>query len=560
MRAVSIRFTALFSAFFLAISVFLPVFPVFASQIPANEKSPDERIAEMTEGIIAGKIALSPEEDIGKWLCAGAGNTTDWYAIALARQTGNKDITVSLCDYADSLICRVVRDNIGKSASYVERQRRTAALLACGVTDTEGKRDISRLISSEISETTGKQGVMSLIWGMILMNNTRSVGDALADITEKLLKMEISGGGWAVSGSSANPDVTAMAVQALAPQYNTDPRVRSAVDSALDFLSSSQLPDGDFYSYGTENSESAAQVTIALAALGTDPLSDPRFVKDGVTLLDAIEKYRLPSGGFEHTKGGGENHAATAQVLCALVALMRQRRGDPAFYDFSDAPTLPLDYPSADSTASSDNNGDMSESSDVNDDLPHTNGRTIWQKIRLPIAIIIILFLAVFLTVKAARGKLTAKNAACAAAAAGILILLSFLLNIETPDEYYARQTQPADSAAVGSVTVTVRVSDQAKELLPEFVEINAISVNISADSTAFDALTWACGIRSIKIDSTGSGKSVYVRAIGSTAEFDAGPASGWTYTVNGVRPPKSAGAVVLAPGDSVVWEFVVAQ
>ena len=39
--------------------------------------------------------------------------------------------------------------------------------------------------------------------------------------------------------------------------------------------------------------------------------------------------------------------------------------------------------------------------------------------------------------------------------------------------------------------------------------------------------------------------------------EKSAGALSGWTYTVNGDTPNKSAGSYKLKDGDSVDWEFV---
>ena len=47
--------------------------------------------------------------------------------------------------------------------------------------------------------------------------------------------------------------------------------VKAAVDKALDVLSELQLATGGFGSWGTENSESCAQVIVALTALGIDP-------------------------------------------------------------------------------------------------------------------------------------------------------------------------------------------------------------------------------------------------------------------------------------------------
>ena len=64
--------------------------------------------------------------------------------------------------------------------------------------------------------------------------------------------------------------MTAMAIQALAPYYKTNETVKAAVDKALEALSALQRSDGGFGSWGTVNSESCAQVIVALTALGSN--------------------------------------------------------------------------------------------------------------------------------------------------------------------------------------------------------------------------------------------------------------------------------------------------
>ena len=53
------------------------------------------------------------------------------------------------------------------------------------------------------------------------------------------------------------------------------------------------------------------------------------------------------------------------------------------------------------------------------------------------------------------------------------------------------------------------------------------------------------------------SGSGSYVKGIGGEMEKSAGALSGWTYTVNGDTPNKSAGSYKLKDGDSVDWKFV---
>ena len=64
-----------------------------------------------------------------------------------------------------------------------------------------------------------------------------------------ILDKQLSDGGWALSGDSADPDMTAMAVQALAA-YRDDAAVQAAVDKAVQTLSDMQLSDGGYSSWG----------------------------------------------------------------------------------------------------------------------------------------------------------------------------------------------------------------------------------------------------------------------------------------------------------------------
>ena len=130
------------------------------------------------------------------------------------------------------------------------------------------------------------------------------------------MQKQLEDGGFALSGKVSDPDITAMAVQALAPYYNSEivyeytsekikkadedgtsvyiqcqKSVRQVVDECVAWLSSVQAEDGDFYSWGMQNVESTCQVVVALTSLGIDPLMDERFITDsGNTLLDGILK------------------------------------------------------------------------------------------------------------------------------------------------------------------------------------------------------------------------------------------------------------------------------
>lgn len=164
-------------------------------------------------------------------------------------------------------------------------------------------------------------------------------------LVEYILGRELDGGGWAFSGSNADPDMTGMTIQALAPYYKSNTEVKTAVDRALDVMSGLQKDDGGFASWGTVNSESCAQVICGLLDLGRDAGTDEEFVKNGHSVLDALMGFYVASaGGFAHdVKQNGElvvNGMASQQAGYALAAYDRFKKGRNTLYDMSDAKPL----------------------------------------------------------------------------------------------------------------------------------------------------------------------------------------------------------------------------
>ena len=184
-----------------------------------------------------------------------------------------------------------------------------------------------------------KQGINGPIWTLIALDshNYPTMGDVTREkLIQVILDAQLSDGGWNLSGESADTDMTAMAIQALAPYYKTNETVKAAVDKALEALSALQRNDGGFGSWGTVNSESCAQVIVALTALGIDPATDSRFVKNGSTVLGALAGFYVDGGGFKHTADGERNGMATEQGYYALAAYFRFVNGQTSLYDMSD--------------------------------------------------------------------------------------------------------------------------------------------------------------------------------------------------------------------------------
>ena len=92
-------------------------------------------------------------------------------------------------------------------------------------------------------------------------------------LIQYILDKRVDDGGWNLILSSPvnDPDMTGMAIQALAPYYDTNPEVKEAIDGALETLSNTQHENGGFSSTDGICSESCAQVIVALTTLGINP-------------------------------------------------------------------------------------------------------------------------------------------------------------------------------------------------------------------------------------------------------------------------------------------------
>lgn len=305
-----------------------------------------------------------------------AGTTnTDWTALAMGRSGYPDDYNAYLAVMADRVTGsyadkkRLVRD---KATDW---HRKTLAVLSLGGDPTAfGKDDNGNavnLIADGVynwsrTESLGEQGTNGWVYGLITLDSLRyqvpkGASETRQNIICEILKLQLDDGGFALDTSSSqnasDVDLTAMAVQALAPYYNSEETyeitrykkqetktVRQAVDAALTCLSESQRDDGGFVSWNMNNSESCCQVIVALCSLGIDPCGDSRFIKDENTVLDALMDYRNDDGGFLHSHEYDEenpdadpdksNGMATQQAFYALTALCRYYGDMRTLYDF----------------------------------------------------------------------------------------------------------------------------------------------------------------------------------------------------------------------------------
>lgn len=225
-----------------------------------------------------------------------------------------------------------------------DNERIILALTAIGKdpANVGGKNLLTALQDKDIMKVTdtSKTDINGLVMGLLALNSRNYTSDT-SWLVQAVLEQQNKDGSWSASADTkpvGDVDMTAMALQALAPYYKDggNETVNTAVKKALNWLSGK-------YRSGYDSSESCAQVVIALSALNLDANTDARFTKtvEGKTLsvLGNLLQYRVAeNGGFKHQFADkAVNEMATEQALCAMAAYARFTEKANALYDMTDA-------------------------------------------------------------------------------------------------------------------------------------------------------------------------------------------------------------------------------
>ena len=559
-------------------------------------------VEDLSGGIVAYKEAACGASDIQGWidtgLCREAGTVAEFYAITLS-QSGSYDLS----QYEAALLSYLHTHEV---YSATTREKYALALLACGSSDSY----IQQVCDNDI----GGLGLMSLVFGLHLLNNGCTSRLYTTDsLIGAILSAQLTDGGWAVIGSIGDTDVTAMTVQALAPYYGSRADVTAAVDSALSLLSTLQLESGGFRSMGKENCESAAQVLTALSILGIEQNTDPRFIKNGVTVLDAMLRYRNSDGSFAHTESGF-NENATMQAFYAMRAYLRMRRGQSSLYLFdhlasSDPgtinpavepgdvtpPTVPGTAYNPPVTPSSNAEpatvpptqpGHTEPAQAYPTEPPHgeyfaPTGDAVFQSTgtaseaatlcatpdeaprksssKLYAVIGILAAAAVISAILLLKKKRNIKHYLAILLLAGAAVAFILLTNFESK-EAYARVEEKTHPS--GSVTMTITCGVLADEddkplVIPDDgVILPETTFTLGEGDTVYDILLEASKRYDIRIDNRGSESSAYIAGIQYLYEFEYGSLSGWMYRVNGVFPDVGCQGYRLKDGDRIEWLY----
>lgn len=239
----------------------------------------------------------------------------------------------------------VLRDPESHNPVITDNERIALALTAIGKdpANVGGKNLLAALQDKDIMKVTdtSKTDINGLVMGLLALNSRNYTSDT-SWLVQAILGQQNADGSWSASAdrkSVGDVDMTAMALQALAPYYKDggNETVNTAVNKALQWLSDK------YKGTGYTSAESCAQVVIALSALNLDANTDARFTKtvEGKTLsvLGNLLQYRVAkNGGFKHQFADkAVNEMATEQALCAMAAYARFTEKANALYDMTDA-------------------------------------------------------------------------------------------------------------------------------------------------------------------------------------------------------------------------------
>ena len=333
---------ALAAALLLALTLCVPAF----GETPSwGDLAMDVAVAQRAERGIADNQPLLTEDAFP----AGS-SVSDWTALAMAR-AGIADDYAGYLARLQAYVERQYAENGGLHAVKATEYHRialTAAALGGDPAAFGAKPDGTAIdlvaegtYNWQGEEDLGGQGLNGWIFALLTMDAVGAEVPADArysrqDMLDAIVSAQLPDGGFSLGGGAMDVDITAMALQALAPYREQYPEV---IDAALNALSAAQTVTGGFESWGAQSSESCAQVILALTALDIDPTAeDGRFQKNQRNVVAALMDFRLSDGGFAHEKDGPLDAMACEQAMQALTAMELRQQGEGRYFDLTEMP------------------------------------------------------------------------------------------------------------------------------------------------------------------------------------------------------------------------------
>ena len=204
------------------------------------------------------------------------------------------------------------------TCALTETERVALALSAIGedITDYDGV-NLVELICSRTDMTRANEKIFALM-ALNASGSDVPAGSAWTRASLADAVCELLGSDDAVEGTRlGDVDLTAMAIQAVAPHAGEDAKVDAAIENGLSYLKGKM--NAGTCDFGS--AEANAQVILALLSLDRDPANPVNgFANAATNVVCALDLYRVDGGnGYAHSKGGTANAMATEQALRALT-------------------------------------------------------------------------------------------------------------------------------------------------------------------------------------------------------------------------------------------------
>lgn len=428
----------------------------------------------------------------------------EWAILALARANIKDEEWDNI--YLKNLDAALEAGDNGNLVSWTDFQRVTLALTSLGLdaSDYNG-HDLTEAFSTFIptaDRPNHSRNINADIFALIALDSKFYDGDR-EQFVNAILGVQYINGGWGLVSNMPSVEITAMAMQALAPYYDNNAAVKSAVDSGFAWLDIQDIADV----------EGNAQVIVALTALGIDP----------VEYVDALLEFYDPvTGGFRRT--GMVNTIATEQAAYALVAYWRFVNDMNSLYNMSDAG----DRQAVDIPVNKDELIREIERAEGLIRSEYTSSTWATMEIAL-------------IAAREIRDNQYAVQVQVNEARNSLVAAINALVRIGTGG-------QPQQARA------SISVTDPGARAGQTNVFFTRQDFDLRPGETAYSLLRRT----GLNVRSRGHMEfgGMYVVSINGWGEFSDGPHSGWVHSVNNRFPNYSSSLRVLQDGDEVEWVF----
>lgn len=261
----------------------------------------------------------------------------EWFIIPMLRagKTVNNDI---LDEYYLSVTDEVKEWTTDKKPTDVARVALALAVMGKDITNIEGV-NIAELLynNARLSEGSNEHAYTLLALDAVNMEIPDTAEWSRESIIEEILNFQLENGGFGLNDTeTADVDMTAICLQALAP-YQGEDVVKTATENGVIYLKNTISAEFNY----SDNSNTTAQVLLALASLGIDITdADNGFGDRFLNIITALEGYKNTDGdGYVYN--GIVNAMATVQVMQSYDGYKKAHKENVLYWAFTDCVTEP---------------------------------------------------------------------------------------------------------------------------------------------------------------------------------------------------------------------------